>query len=426
MPETEFVYPQFAFSAMAVSTGCYIAAVLCMKRWHSVPVCAAVGAFESVLYASSQQVPPVRWEWVEWALGGGLEGVGAAILITLLFRFRKSRERPFLLPRLWPEAIGRATASPKDLARRFVIAVAAGTGSIVGTLMTLRTFWGAVVEALSPPGLLLTLVLTLVYVTVIGPLHEYAVDGLRDRGPQKHSDSGEDSALTALWEGVTWRSVGRFALVWLLLVSLHLCYVSLEQCARNKQLQSIYVIFVAGTVPAIASYYWSAASQLNVSSIRMRASYPIIFLSIMMGASMWVGGMVDFFDPDGFFWAGIRSPWFSLAKVAMVLFYYQFVGFLVAAPSTLAGGWALDRFRGNRVTLALSASIVVAASLSAVLSTFIVTVAVNKPLNQIAFSSPVEAAIASSIGWLVGLWASGFLNLIRQRTTAAPRFVPVG
>jgi hypothetical protein len=197
---------------------------------------------------------------------------------------------------------------------------------------------------------------------------------------------------------------------------------SLDNTFRSDASLASLQIVLAAMTPAIVSYYWCAALQLKTPSVRASATWP----SVVMGAALtygvafagwlvWLlqdveqkihlvektqGRQTEFLQSV----LGVILTPIAAVPVALAL------SWLVCGIYALAGGYALDRSRERSPMVAVLIGLLLAASIHQGIIDLLLW------LSGIGFSSWMDGTYLffATLGWYVGLWASGFPWLLQK------------
>ena len=255
-----------------------------------------------------------------------------------------------LAPRRWSDAVGKPTLSQRDLSKRVFVAISAGTGGVVGSLISLGLFWETLQEDFGIRGLFDTVVLTTVSVTLIGPLHEYIMDRGLDASPPLHG-----APVESIFREFSPKAVLRVGMVVAVFFMLDMTQASLERCVRDGALDAMFLILLGGITPALVSYYWSAALQLGAPSVFRAATWPsivagaVMFSTMAFAASVVISALWGVFDPphdhseNGIY--VVMKMFLSVVGLTCGLA----LGFslLTCGVYAAAGGYAIDRVTGR-------------------------------------------------------------------------------
>ncbi len=455
---------------------------------------AAIGSFGALVLAAGQPKEPCLLQGLFWIP----QGAAIAVLFGLLVRnVLAVRETTFLFgllgaignglksslaPRRWSEAAEMPSISQRDLTKRIFVAVSAGTGGVVGSLMSLGLFWETLQTDFGVRGLFNTLVMSAVSVTLIGPLHEYIMDRGLDTKSTRH-----DVRVESIFHEFSPKSLLRVAMVVGMFFMLDMTQASLAKCVRDGNLDAMLLIVLGGITPALVSYYWCAALQLGAPSISIvrAATWPsivagaVMFSILSFAASIVISTLWGVFEPrqgdSGF--AVIAQMFLSVLGLTCGLA----LGFslLTCGIYALAGGYAIDKVKGRNAWGALSLALVLATVPQQSLGNWVLSTfgdadhaGQSPPAKPLAPTlTPIAAALQSygiclcagaeqpqpeaphrqasfvapgappkntfldwltitilervnlllgTAGWLAGLYASGFPDLLRRKADPTP------
>ena len=428
----------FELFVAATAFGCVIAAVLVSERTRDLLFAAiAIGAFAGLFYGGSVLGEDQLWMLAGLMFASAVLALCAAFALRLGHRYRLLENvaalgddiHSALCPRLWAAAAGKPQLGARDLAKRIFVAVAAATGSVAGALMALdiSVLGNALRETLTPHGVLATVILAVISFTLIGPLHEFVLGRAASRGGQ---NGKEDESLEVVFAGfleqAPLRSMTRFALILLVMLLIELIYHSLDDTVRSGAITASLQVLLAAMTPAVVSYYWSAALQLGAPSIRASATVPSVAMGAALNYGLALAGVfacyiwaillpwmvqTSFSHPDrqqaanvvALFAGPVLAPFFAI-WVAIAL------SWLVCGIYALAGGYALDRSRGQLPMVAVLIGLLLAAAAHQAVVDALIWLVGGK------FDSWIDGTYLffATLGWYVGLWASGFPWLLQK------------
>ncbi|HEY1503172.1 MAG TPA: hypothetical protein VGF92_02670 [Stellaceae bacterium] len=300
-----------------------------------------------------------------------------------------------IVPSLW----SGVEVSSNDLARRAFVAITAATGGIVGRLVALDQFVDALRSAFSAGGIFIALVMTLVSAVLIRPLHEYVLQRGVSAGTGPQGESAEQEFRI---EHVTWRSGLRLGLVFILLLELDVLYGAVEETMRAGAVNAMFQTLVGGIVPGVVSYYWSAGIQLQLPPKHKAVVMPsfldqttrssIAMLAVIIFPTVW-------FETRGALSVLVSAP-LALLQAALICGAYA-----------VLGGYVIERYQSAQVMRNLSIAIIVGAIVPQIVSIIYEGIIGEPPNYYFHFTQ--------AIGWVLGLWASGFPRLLRTRTPSS-------
>ena len=336
-----------------------------------------------------------------------------------------SRLRGTISARTWPGATDPEGAAA-DFTKRWFVAVAAATGSVVVSMLGREGFLAELTEAFGPGRIIFTLLATVVSVTLIGPVEDFIfgsrmaiTPGAKTVSPSHHAE--EVSRFEQLLALVNPRALGRFALVMVFMLMLTVMHGAIEARVHDSKSQDITVMLAASVGPALITYYWCAALQRGLEPLARRAGIaaavagllvlgiPNAILTIVSAASVlitklsWLGG-----DHPARQWGAILIG----APLNLVTSF----GSLGAIG--LAGGLIIDLSLRRRlsplVTVGLvGAALVVVILLFQLIAVVVLTIMLRDPdPDRLVFTQNELLAVA---GWVLGLIVSGFPTVLRSR-----------
>jgi hypothetical protein len=444
--------------------GVIVAISVIDDKWRLRGASAALGAFGGLTFSAGQpvEISLALFTFVE-AVWIGLALVFGGMMGDLLAW--KTNAGPFaifgdmgdgaklaLAPRRWPEAKGKPAPSGQDLAKRFFVAISAATGGVVGSLLTLEQFWTVFFTSLTIAHLFRAMLFTIVSVTLVGPLHEYILHRGLELDAHGHAANQKDPA--SFFSEITPFVAMRFGLVLVFWILLEVTLGALSECVSSKNVLAMYQIVLAGLTPGFVSYYWCAALQLDAPSVQKTATWPSVASGAAMFCGLGAGVAIVFMSFLGWtldITAGETNAFglfigvvavFSITTLAASLSFSWFICGVYA----MAGGYAIDRYRGPNHMVALGAALmlatvpqqalVIAAEMMPVLVVATGNVEDTSSGPQASEATAPEKAasgqgapskptgifeflgffslFAGTVGWYFGLVASGFPALIKR------------
>ena len=406
---------------------------------------AIIGVFCALLFATAISQTPSLIVYLILFFGGGAGGFVAAFLVVAALHLNQGTKyqefltklRSSLEPLMW---LDEGDPSSADVAgvdaqvRRWFVAIAAATGSIVFGLIVSRDFWSAVTAALRPAGLLAAVVSTLVSVVLVGPVHDFVLArSVRDSEGERLPPH---KVASTIWQEMSLRSLVRLGLVGIGLMSLEIAYACIGKSMEaqtsgpsSRQLTATFTILLAGLTPGIVSYYWSAALQLGGSQAMFKRA--INAATLCTTILFYVFGVYAALILALLFYAFAGH---NGTTVAFMLMLSPIIGFFISVAFAIlmtwlpawAGALVLRRMTGWRGMGALYVATAAAALIPVALVAF----------SLAAFAHVMDwtefvTSLVGSIGWIVGLIASGFPKLVSQArspeplaVTAAPSQLP--
>jgi hypothetical protein len=426
----------------SVALGGAIACGLLIEgRWRRTIVSAAIGVV-AVLFFDSVPTRPFTGN----IPGDILAGIFGTCFTTFLasaffdgwtFGFSgpeiRANLRAILLPQSWTDIAVTEPLPPRDLVSRWFVTVAASTGSVVGALMTQPDFWHAMARALAPTRLIFTLLLTVVSITLIGPLEEYIFG--RRVGRRGSSQGNEPHAAARglfedVWENFSPRAAGRLMLVLLFSFQPALLDACVGETVSRGDINATFLILTSAIGPALITYYWSAALQRGAPSVMHQAGrsstvlsailwYPPCFVLLMALAFALVQS-----DPQN------NGKFMIIAFLLGIPLAYGIAlawGFLLNGLMAYGGGWVLDRVRAQREMDTLKAVVMLGAVLAVInlllfAATMLALVAVGGDEAHIGLADWAQTMLGllSTVGWVGGLVVSGFPKILHTARERPP------
>jgi hypothetical protein len=414
---------------LAVTVGCtalggVMLLALLMRDWRSYALSAFFGLLTGVL------MEPVLARWTEaetlvQRAGPVLLCVAAAVLARLIaemfleekFAELRTGASKTLVPENWSEPAGLDPVTTRDRVRRWFVTISAATGAAVGGLFGIGQFWTTLGHTFEPRSLVFGVMLVVVSLFLGGPIQGY----IFDIGGRAQHVSDPSKKLSDLFSDS--RAVGRFVIVLVAYLQVYLLTSCVGATIKQGDSRVIYTVFATATVPAIVSYYWAAALQRRAPSVTDATVLPSLYVGATMSygiALMVVGRFAyDEFEAAAFGGNGDQraAGFFLFFSPVAAIIPAVALGALTTLAYSFLGGLAIDRYRGRHAMVAIAAALVVAAILQLGITTGIAYLLGYGPerLRFLTFACGI-------VGWLVGLWASGFPRLL---TDDRPKPVPV-
>ena len=419
---------------LASVIGGLVCAAVLLERIRMCLVVSALLALAGVLTIYSTQGAPPLSALIGITLGSVLAACLIALLLSWFFRFwtfyiKAPEIRSFLRSELIPHAWGHPGAPrlpAKALVTRWFVTIAASTGSVVGALMIKGEFWTSAFKAIDIKHIFFTLLITVVSVTLIGPLEEYVFGQRlsRSREDSSHGEGSSGNLVSDVWENFSWRAAGRLGLVALFSFQPTILHASLDEAISSGDADTIVTIIFAAIAPAFTTYYWCAALQRGERSVARRSGRAATLFSAMLcwptvlvfcvSAALIVAaklpGHRDVFGNSAIIFAFVLfSP---LASVA--------VGFVFDGISAFIGGWIIEYTRRTPGLGSWHALLLMGLSFSAV--TILINMITNVGLGLELGKNPgnwrqwLDGPLGA-FGWMAGLAVSGFPKIL---TIASP------
>jgi len=332
--------------------------------------------------------------------------------------------RGTLSPRYWTDPPS-PPPSVADFTKRWFVAVAAATGSVIGTLITDGKFIHILLEAFSPARIIFTLLVTVVSITLIGPVEEYifgsrfaAARPAAEAGEEHETHEAEPSRFEHMMQLMSPRAFGRFMLVLFFMLQLTVLHGTLEERVHEGDATASLQILLAALPAGVITYYWCAALQAGAASVMRRSGAAATLAgALLTGLPLFMG--VTIFTGVKFAAAGAKVT--ALAPALLLLLALAIPGALVfgllmMGISAYAGGWMIDRSR--RLSLAPAACValigvglclatLVLIAVAAVLMTMVHVPLDAENQRNLGFTLVIQ------VGWTVGLLVAGFPDVLR-------------
>ena len=417
--QTEFD-GQLLFGVVGGTTlGGIILVALLVPGWRSFAWSALFGLLAGIIVA------PLNKTWITKPIinidiSSMLLGVIAALCaraIAELFLEKwlddiRTKAPAILVPERWPGT--EANTTLRDQVRRWFVTVSAATGSVVGAMIGLDLFWAALASALEPRAILFSAILVGVSLFLSGPLQSYIFDaGAR----ADHLSDPTKKIHDVLAANIDRRGAIRLSIVLILYLGVYLLSSCVGAAIKHGDPRVVSVLLAAATTPAVVSYYWSAALQRRCASVLEAGWEPSWYAGSIMaygaGLAVTISLLLSVID-----FTPSRSSYNSAGN-GILLFFSPVIavlpalllGAMTTLGHSLAGGFVIDRFPHRHTMTMLAATLALTAAVQGAI-TLSVMVLMGFSAGNIRFTT----FIGSIIGWLVGLYASGFPRLLTPET----------
>ena len=389
------------------------AIVLCTApgQLRLVPVALVIGSLAAFLttdvvfqpsYSPHWQWPDL-WGWSRQAVETlEIAAMGAFVALCVVVALTLLRAVGFvssffdgITTERWSETSRRQLA-PRDYAKRYFVAIASITGAVVFALFTNEVLWTALEKALRPQALFGTIFVSTAGAVLVGPFRDYVLD-----------QSGQsDTWIDHLFSGrAALRSVVRFLLVQLAGFAVNLTFNCVSAVLADAEPLLVATVVSVSVAPAIVSYYWCAALQTRPKD-----------LTGELTAATTSAGTVFYLGPALIILAELlpKTPGSEALVLFLGLVLACLFGFVYCGLFGLAGGMVFGR-SGKR------------GSFAAVIMLALLVVGLQILLQGgmlLLMGAPVGAkwvlvSFAAVAGWLTGLFASGFPQLILENGAAS-------
>jgi hypothetical protein len=402
------VYASSVFIGVPLG-GTLAAALILRTPFARTAVAAALGALTALLFIAALGL---EWPAALFVLGCAmLAAVGAAVVLRMLTNGRGAAFRAWYAricsPQQWNDL--PRPLDGRDAVKRWYVALAAGIGAVIGGLVTDDALIAAAIsEWTKPSSILVTLVMTAVYLVLAGPLHE-RIAGSTLASPHT-VDPGEPTFRV---DDLASRSLVRMLLVLLAFFALDFVFHCVDESMRNGKWQTLATITQDGVAAAVVSYYCSAALQGAATSVLRRVAGPAFLVGITVtypGLAALVWGLAGNLG-----WPMLVGMLLFEIPVAIVIVLFWYV------TCALAAGFSLDRFRARHEMVALLASLLATAILTDFATWLLLrsfAAAYGLDPTEIWGVADVLRPLLVVLGWAVGLYASGFPRLVERRRQA--------
>jgi hypothetical protein len=395
--------------------GSVILAALLMRGWRSYAVPAFFGLLAGIMVEPVLQrtiVQPIYSITVTSMLLGISAALAARFIAEGFFEKLmaeiRDEARETLVPERWGSPQGLAKVSARDQVKRWFVTIAATTGFVVGSMFGLEVFWTTLVKTIEPRSFVFAALLVGVSMFLTGPLQAYVFDvGARADHPSDPSKKISDLFAA----GIDWRAAGRFGLVFLAYIQIYLLTSCVGAAIKEGNARTVSIIFAAAATPAIVSYYWSAALQRGVPSVRNATFKPSLYAGAIMGYGTALTVVLSYVSGDLLDYTPGKDTrpallFFFLSPVIAIL-PALVIGAVTTLIYSVGGAIAIDRFSRKSTMFFIAVTLLIAATIHALIATYV--------LGFLGFSLAnirYITFLGSIVGWLVGLWASGFPRLL--------------
>ncbi len=297
--------------------------------------------------------------------------------------------------------------TPRDRVRRIFVAVSAATGAVVFSMFGLDVFWQAFWQEMAPLNLLGISVAFVAGMFLVGPAQAYVFE----RGAAEGPDAGRELNW-AIRGGFDGRAAFRLAIVLALGLQFGLLMNCVNASVRTGDAQVLYTMLNAALPPAIVSYYMSAALQLSSAQTLGRARRASLYGGAILNYGFALIITFNFFADNMVVSGTSNGPGSGVAlfmsPVLAIALALIFSAVTTYAPA-LAATYVIER--RSRPTMAYIAAALIGVAVLQGLALTVVTVLAGLPAENIRFGSFAGGVI----GWIAGLWASGFPRLLTER-----------
>ncbi|HTX50427.1 MAG TPA: hypothetical protein VME40_13660 [Caulobacteraceae bacterium] len=420
------------FITSFVLGGVIIGVVVLQGLWRQVILALLLSLFGFLWLHSTSGVSPVLGTLFGDFFGFSAVGLATLALARLLFSWLKGLRSAIarrLSPQLWPPQPAEAL-STQDGVKRWFVTIAAATGSLVGMLMSDLGALKVFLEAFAIQRLLETVLITIASVILIGPVEEY-VYGV---GVEATADHGQGSGLHShplerVIAQMSWRAFGRLAMVGAAVMLLNIVHLCIEETMRGGDTETALSMLLTIADAAVVTYFWSAALQRGTFSVARRASTSTIWtMTLLYFPGMAIMATATFGSEF------LRLPGYPSALLWLFFIFFcavLWIALLLAAvviavvhdgAAAFFGGLVLNsrRVRPNASPLATIAFLVLALIPWQAASALLAALLVQANDAGAIF----VGTVLSLIGWGVGLYVSGFPDILKRAPPPAPASAP--
>ena len=311
--------------------------------------------------------------------------------------------------RQWLPATEAPQLTPRDRVRRIFVAVSAATGAVVFSMFGLDQFWQAFWQEMTPLNVIGVTVAFVAGMFLVGPAQAYVFE----RGGGDGPEAGKELTW-ALQGGFDTRAMVRLAIILAMGLQFGVLLNCVNASVRTGDAQVLYTILTAATPPAIASYYISGALQLSaprtIPQARKAALYGgailnygfALMITVMLTSSLIPTEPGASYNPG----AGAMFIFSPVFAIGLALLFSA----VTTYASAVAMAHVIGRQVGSMAMVYIAGALIGVAALQAVAYTIFLLLN-GTPFENIRFGSFAGAVV----GWIVGLWASGFPKLLTER-----------
>jgi hypothetical protein len=349
--------------------------------------------------------PDIRWIWLaSLGLTAGAAGTVALSRILEYFSNFLAHLREVLVPSQW-KLDTHAQVSQKDHVKRWFVAISSMTGAVIGSLYGLGELWKALGATIELRSILFGLLFVVVAMFLTGPIQAYVFDW--STGAKEPSEPSK--RIADIFAAGDSRAIGRLIMVLVIFLALYLLTASVSGTVRQGKSHVLSLIIVAAVTPGVVSYYWSAALQRSAPSVLQTATGPSLYAGAVMVYGSALVLAFDLLLGDYMANPGKGNPGgpAALAVVPLSVLIALALSAVVTLPFAMAGGYVIDRLPGPHVMYYLGGTL------------FAVGIIVAVVLTPLAWLMGLGAAtlrystfVGATVGWAIGLWASGFPRLV--------------
>jgi hypothetical protein len=306
-----------------------------------------------------------------------------------------------LNPELWSVPPGWPKPTPRDHMRRLFVTTAAATGAVVGSMLGLTVFWQELWEQLSLlsiSGVGLTFAAGMF---LVGPAQAYVFE------PNTHGQAADRSKEFS-WifaAGFDLRAALRLALVLMIGIAVGVLSNCLGESVEAGNTYVFYTIINVVFPPTIVSYYLCAALQKSLKSLGTAPLLAIFYAGAIMNYGTSLGIVSDFAMSQGEPGSVGDESILRVLPMAAIIVAFVYSGFVYAAPA-LAVAHVIEKDRSRTMYHVTFALLLVALAQGGLFLGF--AYVFELPRQDV----PFWTFIGSTLGWIGGLWVSGFPELL--------------
>jgi hypothetical protein len=398
------------------------------RFWVQAPLAAGIVVIAILIYRAAPSADLVSWRTYATSVAEiaaafvvlGLANGVLALLQRVKVRGASITDRILRIAstRLWQTSADTAPAVG-DFTKRWFVTVSAATGSVVFAVLFQPDFAAELVRSISGSRIVFTLRITVVSVTLIGPVEEYIFESriVQAHGPPAGHD--QQSRFEDMIQLMSPKALGRFALVLVFMMQLTIVHGALEARIHEGDPKASLIMLVASVGPAIITYYWCAALQRGAVSVARTtaqaaalAGFALITLPILLVVfPRFIYLAVTSSD------APSATEW-GLLVLALV--------FGVCSFSALAygGGRVIDEARRRAMPPAITIGLI-AAILALIVAGYLGiwnTLRLHAMHEKMSGNDRLDtlSAVMAMAGWSLGLLVSGFPSVLRHGATLGP------
>ena len=337
---------------------------------------------------------------------------------ALNWRARAEEARGELMPSRWAVAAGKMLP-PRDIVRRWFVTVCAATGGMVASLGGLEQFLDALFNALAPGRIAFAILGATGALVFFGPLHDFVLEAGAGHGGTRGE---KGSGIGDLLETITPQRIIRFAFAVLLAFLVVICGECVTEAARSSTVDAVVLIATAGLMPGVVTHFWAAALQYDAPSVEIQATQPVVVAGMVFSFPAAAALAAAIVLSDAAWQKSAQGGMMVLIGIPFMTLLLMFVlGVVNFGVFSFIGGKILDRRRSGGIDLFLVLGLVMVPLIVLVwtglqaVAALIISGSLVPDLDR---HQLLQQALVG-VGWMAGLWLSGFPRLMQRRSVSA-------